>query len=222
MRKPSVPGSWKSELRQPGTSTFAGESMRPCGSRTLRLCHCSRPRRFEWPPARPRCLHELELVCRRSPARPPSCRTESELRPLATARPRRFEWSAWGTQEFLGRGAQGPQPPGRGKRPGGFDPEELFGAAFGLTQKAESRGAANKVRVCGPVVTTRKRTYVFCGDVLSLDIRGHRVVWLENLRSPLFLCRPRSHHGGFPHADARLLLRVRCVCSRSARISASR
>jgi hypothetical protein len=187
MRKPSVPGSWKSELRQPGTSTFAGESMRPCGSRTLRLCHCSRPRRFEWPPARPRCLHELELVCRRSPARPPSCRTESELRPLATARPRRFEWSAWGTQEFLGRGAQGPQPPGRGKRPGGFDPEELFGAAFGLTQKAESRGAANKVRVCGPVVTTRKRTYVFCGDVLSLDIRGHRVV-----RLPVSVIGPAS------------------------------
>jgi hypothetical protein len=176
MRKPNAPGSWKSELRQPGTNTIAGEIVRPCGSRIIQLCPSSRPRRFEWPPARLRRLQRMELVSRRSPARPPSCRTESELRPLATARPRRFEWSARGTQEFLGRGAQGPQPPGRGNRPGGFDPEELFGAAFGLTQKAESRGAANKVSVCVPVVTTRKRTYVFCGDVLSLDIRGHRVV----------------------------------------------
>src|SRR5207244_998589 len=92
------------------------------------------------------------------------------------SRPRRFEWSAWGTQEFLGRGAQGPQPPGRGKRPGGFDPEELFGAALRLTHEQKVAARQTSVSVCVPVVTTRKRTYVFCGDVLSLDIRGHRVV----------------------------------------------
>jgi hypothetical protein len=176
MKKPSVPGSWSTELRQPGTNAFAREQLRPHGSRPFWLRHCSRPRRFEWPPARSRRLHSLELEGRRSPARPPSRRTESELRPLATARPRRFEWSAWGTQEFLGRGAQCPQPPSRGKRPGGFDPEELFGAAFGLTHEQKVAARQRSVRACVPVVTTRKRTHVFCGDTLSLDIRGHRVV----------------------------------------------
>ena len=76
--------------------------------------------------------------------RPPSYRTETELRPLATARPRRFDWAARGTQLFLGRGAKSPQSPGRGKRPGGFDPEELFGAAWWLTPLTESRGAADE------------------------------------------------------------------------------
>jgi hypothetical protein len=35
----------------------------------------------------------------------------------------------------VGRGAKSPQLPGRGKRPGGSDPRELFGAASRLTQQ---------------------------------------------------------------------------------------
>ena len=176
MRKPNAPGSWKSELRQPGTNTFAGEIVRPCGSRIIRLCPSSRPRRFEWPPARLRRLQRMELVCRRSPARPPSCRTESELRPLATARPRHLEWSAWGTQQFLGREAYCPQSSGRGKRPGGFDPVELFGAALGLTLVQKVAARHTSVRIWVPVATTRKRHPFFRGDLLSIDFRGHRVV----------------------------------------------
>ena len=117
-----------------------------------------------------------KLEGRRSPTRPPSCRTESELRPLATARPRRFDWSAWGTQQFLGRGAKSPQSPGRGKRLGGFDPEELFGAALGLTLQQKVAARRSGVRTYVPVVTTRKRSSPFRGDFLPIDFRGHRVV----------------------------------------------
>ena len=139
-----MPGSFASELRQPGTSATArAEEVRPRGSRSAWPRQSSRPRCLDWPPARPRRLHS-ELVAGDHATRPPSCRTETELRPPATARPRRFERSAWGTQEFLGREAQGPQSSGRGKRPGGFDPEELFGAAWWLTQFTESRGAADE------------------------------------------------------------------------------
>ena len=107
----------------------------------------------------------------------PSCRTAPELRPLATARPRRFEWSAWGTQQFLGRGAQRPQSPSRGKRPSGFDPEELFGAAWWLTPwrdtaAAQATGAIPLV----PRVTIQEACQSFSGEFFSLDFRGHRVV----------------------------------------------
>jgi len=63
----------------------------------------------------------------------PACRADTELRPLATARPCRFDEPAWGTHEYLGRGAAGPQSLGQGKRPGDFGPQELFGAARWLT-----------------------------------------------------------------------------------------
>jgi hypothetical protein len=46
-------------------------------------------------------------------ARLPSCRADTELRPLATARPRRFDWPARGTHEYLearGHGPAGSQP----------------------------------------------------------------------------------------------------------------
>ena len=172
-----MPGSRRSELRQPGTNAPAGSAeMRPHGSRTAWLRHRSRPRRFDWPPVRPRRCPGTEPDVRNHATRLPSCRTAPELRPLATARPRRFEWSAWGTQQFLGRGAQRPQSPSRGKWPGGFDPEELFGAAWWLTHSAKVAAQRTGVRAYGPVVTTRKRTYVFHGDTPSLDFRGHRVV----------------------------------------------
>ena len=127
---------------------------------------------------------QTELEAGNHATRPPSCRTETELRPLATARPRRFDWSAWGTQQFLGRGAKSPQPPGRGKRPGGFDPEELFGAAWWLTPQQKVAARQTSLRVGVPVVTTRKRSILLHGDILSLDFRGHRVV------------RARCHEGG--------------------------
>lgn len=41
-----------------------------------------------------------------------------------------------------------------------------------------SRGMVQGVRLDVPVVTIHKRTHVFCGDILSLDFRGHRVVRL--------------------------------------------
>ena len=140
-----MPGSYTSELRQPGTNAHARrDQVRPKGSLKAWLRHCSRPCRFDWPPARPRRSRSVKLEVSDHPTRPPSCRTDSELRPLLAARPRHFDWSAWGTHEFLGRGAKGPQRPGRGKRPGSFDPEELFGAALGLTHHRESRGAADE------------------------------------------------------------------------------
>ena len=67
----------------------------------------------------------------------PACRAATELRPLATARARRFDGPARGTHEYLGRGAFGPQSPDQGKRPGDSDPKELFGAAWGLTPVAK-------------------------------------------------------------------------------------
>src|SRR5947209_2196074 len=76
--------------------------------------------------------------------RPPSRRAVYELRRRLGVRSPRFDWPARGTQKFRGRGAEGPQPPGRGKRPGGFDPEELFGAALRLTLECESRGAVKE------------------------------------------------------------------------------
>ena len=135
-------------------------------------------------PVRPRRCHGTEPDVRNHATRLPSCRTAPELRPLATARPRRFEWSAWGTHEFLGRGAKGPQPPGRGKRPGGFDPEELFGAAWWLTPLAKVAAQQTSVRARVPVVTTRKSAYFFRGDNLSLDFSGHGAVRRDRL-SPL-------------------------------------
>src|SRR5262249_53639721 len=138
--------------------------MRPCGSRNTWLRQRSRPHRFDWPPTRPRRVVSTELEVEHHATGLPSCRTETELRPLATARPRRFDWSAWGTEEFLGRGAQGPQPSGRGKRSGGFDPEELFGAARWLTRKRNLPAQQTSVRVYVPVVTTWKRENFFPGD----------------------------------------------------------
>jgi hypothetical protein len=68
----------------------------------------------------------------------------TELRPLLAARTRRFDRSARGTQQFLGRAAQSPQSPGRGNWSGDFDPEELFGAAWWLTPREKECGAADE------------------------------------------------------------------------------
>src|SRR5262245_39616273 len=101
--------------------------------------------------------------------RPPARRAVSELRRVRRVRSRRVDRPARGTQEFLGRGAEGPQPPGRGKRPGGFDPEELFGAALRLTHHSESRGAAKERGSQVPVVTTQTNTKVVTGDGAPID-----------------------------------------------------
>src|SRR5262249_50417777 len=71
----------------------------------------------------------------------PACRAATELRPPATARPRRLDGPAWGTHAYPGRGALGPPSPGRGKRPGDFDPRELCGAARWLTPFADTVAA---------------------------------------------------------------------------------
>src|SRR5262249_46784742 len=71
----------------------------------------------------------------------PACRAATERRPPATARPRRLDGPARGTHEYPGRGALGPQSPGWGKRPGDFDPLELFGAARWLTPCADTVAA---------------------------------------------------------------------------------
>src|SRR5262245_52401840 len=71
----------------------------------------------------------------------PACRADTERRRLATARSRRFDEPAWGTQPYLGRGAQRPQSPGRGKRPGDSDPQELLGAAWWLTPSRDTVAA---------------------------------------------------------------------------------
>src|SRR5205807_6840297 len=74
------------------------------------------------------------------------------------------------------------QSSGRGKRPGGFDPEELFGAAWWLTRMEKVAAQQTSVRACVPVVTARKSTYFFPGDVPPLDFRGHRVVRAADLK----------------------------------------
>src|SRR5262249_14504852 len=107
----------------------------------------------------------------------PACRADTERRPLATARSRRFDEPARGTHEYLGRGASGPQSPGQGKQPGDFDPTELFGAAWWLTPlrdtgAAQSTGAKPLV----PRVTIQEAYPSFRGEFFSLDFRGHRVV----------------------------------------------
>jgi hypothetical protein len=126
--------------------TARAEEVRPQGSRCVWPRQSSRPRCLDWPPARPRRFHAVELEAGNHATRPPSCRTGPERRPPATARPRRFEWSAWGTQEFLGREAQGPQSSGRGERPGDFDPQELFGAAWWLTHTEKVAARQTSVR----------------------------------------------------------------------------
>ena len=168
-------GSCTTELRQPGTNASPGrKEVGPSGARA------------------PGCVIVPDLVAWISPRHDsgngqvrdrrdqatglPACRAATELRPLATARSRRFDEPACGTHEYLGRGAIGPQSPGQGKRPGDFDPKELFGAAWWLTHSAKVAAQRTGVRAYGPVVTTRKSTYVFHGDTPSLDFRGHRVV----------------------------------------------
>ena len=95
------------------------------------LRHCTRPHCLDWPPTR---LRYGKRGTKRDQATGlPACRAANELRPLATARPRRFDEPARGTHEYLGRGAFGPPAADRGKRPGDFDPKELFGAAWWLT-----------------------------------------------------------------------------------------
>jgi hypothetical protein len=46
----------------------------------------------------------------------------------------------------------------------------------GADTESESRGVVQGVRLDVPVVRSNKRTYVPCGDILSLDFRGHGVV----------------------------------------------
>src|SRR5262245_27078381 len=63
---------------------------------------------------------------------------------------------------------ESPQLSGRGKRPGGFDPEEWLGAASRLTPLAKVAARQTSVRASVGVGTISKRTSVFCGDLLSL------------------------------------------------------
>jgi|SRR6516225_8024780 len=120
-------------------------------------------------PGTPSAFAHSETGSRDHPTRPPSCRTAREPRPLAPARSRRFEWSAWGTQEFLRRGAQGPQSPGPGQRPDGFDREERFGAAEWLTLASESSGAVNERERLRSGCNDWEEKEIFYGDIISLD-----------------------------------------------------
>ena len=78
-------GSWTTELRQPGTNAQRdGEEVGPCGSRGVALRHCSRPRRFDWPPTRPRRSWKQSWNLERMPRGCPRVelffRTETALR----------------------------------------------------------------------------------------------------------------------------------------------
>src|SRR5262249_23509210 len=102
----------------------------------------------------------------------PACRADTEPRQLATARAHRFERPAWGTHEYLGRGARSPQSPGPGKRPGDFDPKELFGAARWLTPSRDTGAAqATGATPLVPRVTLQEASHSFCREFFSLDFR---------------------------------------------------
>ena len=107
----------------------------------------------------------------------PACRATTELRPLATARSCRFDEPAWGTHEYLGRGAECPQSPGPGKRPGGLDPQELFGAARWLTLFPDT-GAAQATGATPPVprVTIQEAYFSFRGEFFPgmVQFAGHQ------------------------------------------------
>src|SRR5262249_22806184 len=91
------------------------------------------------------------------------------------ARARRFDWPARGTHEYLGRGAKSPQSAGRGKRPGDFDPQELFGAAWWLTPLRDTGAAqATGATPLVPRVTIQEAYPSFRAEFFSLDCRGHR------------------------------------------------
>ena len=169
-------GSCSTERRQPGTNAAPGrKEVGPPGARA------------------PGCVIAPDLVALIGPrhdsglaqerdgrdqaTRLPACRAATELRPPATARPRRFDGPARGTHEYPGRGAKSPQPPGRGKRPGGFDPQELLGAAWWLTPSRDTGAAqATGATPLVPGVTLQEAYQSFCGEFFSLDFRGHRVV----------------------------------------------
>ena len=139
------------------------------------LRHCTRPHCLDWPPTR---LRYGKRGTKRDQATGlPACRAANELRPLATARSCRFDWPAWGTHEYLGRGAFGPPAADRGKRSGDVDPQELFGAAWWLTPLRDTGAArATGATPCVPRVTIQEAYQSFCGEFFSLDFRGHRVV----------------------------------------------
>jgi hypothetical protein len=111
----------------------------------------------------------------------PACRADTELRPLETARSCRFDEPAWGTHEDLGRGAVGPQSPGQGKRPGDFDPKELFGAAWWLTPLRDTGAAqATGATPLVPRVTIQEAYPSFRGEFLLLTFEA--IEWFGVIR----------------------------------------
>ena len=173
-------GSCSTELRQPGTNAQPGR--KEVGPRGARASGCViAPDLLAWIGPRHDPGIRQERDQRDQATGLPACRAATELRPLAPVRSRRFDEPACGTHEYLGRGAIGPQSPGQGKRPGDFDPKELFGAAWWLTPwrdtaAAQATGAIPLV----PRVTIQEAYQSFCGEFFSLDFRGHRVVpWLQ-------------------------------------------
>jgi hypothetical protein len=171
-----VSGSCSTELRQPGANAPPGrQEVGPPGARAPGCVIA--PDLVAWISPRHDSGIEQERDRRDQATGLPTCRAATELRPLATARSRRFDEPAWGTHEYLGRGAVGPQAFGQGKRSGAFDPIELFGAAWWLTPlrdtvAAQATGATPLV----PRVTIQEAYPSFRGKFFSLDFRGHRVV----------------------------------------------
>jgi hypothetical protein len=159
-----VSGSCTTELRQPGTNASPGrKEVGPSGARA------------------PGCVIVPDLVAWISPRHDsgngqardrrdqatglPACRAATELRPLATERSRRCDKPAWGTHEYLGRGAIGPQSPDQGKRPGDLGPKELFGAAWWLTPSSDTAAAqATGAIPLVPRVTIQEAYQSFSGE----------------------------------------------------------
>ena len=111
----------------------------------------------------------------------PACRAANELRPLATARPRRFDEPARGTHEYLGRGAFGPPAADRGKRSGDVDPQELFGAAWWLTPLRDTGAAqATGATPLVPRVTIQEAYPSFRGEFLLLTFEA--IEWFGVIR----------------------------------------
>src|SRR5215471_12230773 len=82
-----------------------------------------------------------------------------------------------GHARVSGARADGPQSPGRGKRPSASDPKELFGAAWWLTPWRDTRAAqATGATPLVPRVTIQEAYHSFRGEFFALDFRGHRVV----------------------------------------------
>ncbi len=75
-------------------------------------------------------------------------------------------------------------PPGEGR--GGFDLEELFGAAFALQPCERNQAVRSKDQgQAVPVVTTRAKRKIFGAEAPCLGFRGHRAVRPEIWNVPL-------------------------------------